>query len=192
MPHTKLINLLKKYGTIFEAEKQNIEKYFIPINLKKNQILIEKDLPCNKLFFINNGLLRAFYTNEKGNEVTRMFAWENRFITNTGSFKNLSANHETIESVKDSNVLMIQKKDFDNLMKSSANIKCIYADILEEYIAINIRRFEVINTLELCEKFQYLKQEFPNLVKDLNDRLLASFIGISRVHFVNYKHLLYN
>ena len=40
-------------------------------------------------------------------------------------------------------------------------------------------------TIETIEAAKYL-------VKDLNDRLLASFIGISRVHFVNNKHLLYN
>ena len=72
MSHEKLINLLNQYGTISEIEKLNIEKYFISAKIKKKQVLIEKYLPCNKLFFINNGLLRAYYINDKGKEITRM------------------------------------------------------------------------------------------------------------------------
>ena len=60
MENLLLIDYLKKYGTITEIEKQNIEKYFIPIYVKKKQILIDKNALCNKLFFVNKGLLRAY------------------------------------------------------------------------------------------------------------------------------------
>ncbi|QNS41775.1 cyclic nucleotide-binding domain-containing protein [Chryseobacterium manosquense] len=191
MNHEKLINLLKQYGTISETEQQNIENYFIPTQVKRKQVLIEKNSPCNKLFFINSGLLRAYYINEKGKEVTRMFAWEGRFLTNIGSFKILSENNETIECVKDANILSINRDDFERFMKSSLNIKSIYADLLEKYNILHIKRFEALHTFDLEKKLLHLKLDFPNLINDLNDNLLASFLGISRIHFANNKHLLH-
>ena len=191
MNHEKLINLLKQYGTISETEQQNIENYFIPTQVKRKQVLIEKNSPCNKLFFVNNGLLRAYYINERGKEVTRMFAWEGRFLTNIGSFKILSENNETIECVKDANILSINRDDFEKLMKSSLNIKSIYADLLEKYNILHIKRFEALHTFDLEKKLLHLKLDFPNLINDLNDNLLASFLGISRIHFANNKHLLH-
>ena len=191
MNHEKLINLLKQYGTISETEQQNIENYFIPTQVKRKQVLIEKNSPCNKLFFINSGLLRAYYINEKGKEVTRMFAWEGRFLTNIGSFKILSENNETIECVKDANILSINRDDFERFMKSSLNIKSIYADLLEQYNILHIKRFEALHTFDLEKKLLHLKLDFPNLINDLNDNLLASFLGISRIHFANNKHLLH-
>jgi CRP-like cAMP-binding protein len=191
MNHEKLITLLNQYGTISETEKQNIEKYFIPTLVKRKQVLIEKNSPCNKLFFVNNGLLRAYYINERGKEVTRMFAWEGRFLTNIGSFKILSENNETIECVKDANILSINRDDFEKLMKSSLNIKSIYADLLEKYNILHIKRFEALHTFDLEKKLLHLKLDFPNLINDLNDNLLASFLGISRIHFANNKHLLH-
>lgn len=191
MKHQKLITLLENYGSISDIEKQNIKKYFVPLTVKKGQTLIAKDSPCNYLFFVNSGYLRAFYTTENLKEVTRMIAWENRFLTNIVSFKNFTQNNETIECIKNAEILSIKRDDFNELMKLSTNLKSMYADILEEYTALHIRRFEALNSYDLTKKLQHLKHEFPNLIKELNDSQIASFIGISRIHFANNKHLLY-
>lgn len=191
MNHEQLLSFLYQYGNLSETEKQNIKKSFTLLQVKKKQILIEKNTPCNKLFFVNRGLLRAYYINDKGKEITRMVAWKERFITNIGSFKNLSINNETIECIKDGEVLSINREDFNNLMKSSPNLKSIYADILEEYTALHIKRFEVLNTFDLENKLLHLKQDFPNLIKELNDTLLASFLGMNRETFARNKNYLF-
>lgn len=187
--HEPLINFLGKYGILSETEKQNIRKLFVPLHVKKKQILVEKHSLCNKLFFVNKGLLRAYYLTEKGKEITRMFAWENRFLTNIVSFKNFSENNEIIDCIQNAEVLCISKTNFEILLNSSVIFKIIYIDLLEEYNALHIQRFEVLNTFNLEKKLLYLKQKYPNLIKILNDTQLASFLGISRIHFVNNKHL---
>ena len=180
MNHEKLITLLSKYGTISETEKLNVEKYFIPIEIKKKQVLIEKHAPCNKLFFINKGLLRAYYTNEKETEVTRMIAWENRFLTNIGSFKNVTENNETIECVENAEILYIDRINFEKLITSSLNIKSIYADIIEEYNILHIKRFEQLNSKDSLGKYKYFKENFYPLRNRINDSLLSSFLSVSR------------
>ena len=190
MKHEQLINFLQKYGTISELEKKNIKNYFIPLQVKKKQILIEKNSPCNKLFFINKGFLRAYYSNDNGKEITRMIAWENRFLTNIGSFKGFTENNETIESLENGEILCISRDHFDILMKSSFTLKNIYADILEMYNALHIKRFEALNTFDLDKKMNHLKQEFPHLIHKLSDTLLASLLGISRETYVRNKKVI--
>jgi len=180
MNHKKLITLLNQYGTISETEQQNIENYFIPTQVKRKQVLIEKNSPCNKLFFINNGLLRAYYTSEKGVEVTRMIAWENRFLTNIGSFKNMTENNETIECVENAEILYINRMNFEKLISSSLNIKSIYADIIEEYNILHTQRFEQLNCKDSLGKLKYFKENFHPLHNRINDSLLASFLSVSR------------
>lgn len=190
MKHEQLINFLQKYGTVSELEKKNVKNYFIPLQVKKKQILIEKNSPCNKLFFINNGFLRAYYSNDNEKEITRMIAWENRFLTNIGSFRGFTENNETIECLGNSEILCITRDHFDILMKSSSNLKSIYTDILEEYNALHIKRFEALNTFDLNKKLIHLKQEFPHLINKLSDTLLASLLGISRETYVRNKKLI--
>ena len=121
MKHEKLFALLEKYNKITEAEKIILKKLVTPLEIKKKQILIEKNSPCNKAFFVTKGLLRAYYIDDNGKEITRMFAWENRFLTNINSFKGFAENNETIECVKDAEVLCIKNTDFRTLLLSTPN-----------------------------------------------------------------------
>lgn len=180
MPHQPLINLLGKYGTINKQEELNIRKYFDTLNLEKKDILIESNKPCDKLFFVNRGLLRAYYTSIDGKETTRMIAWESRFMTNVVSFRNIAENKETIDCIEKADILHINRNNFDLLMKSSSNLKSIYTDILEEYNALHIRRFEQLNSENTLEKLKYFNENFPALKNRISDTFLASFISISR------------
>lgn len=190
MNHDQLFSLLENYGSISKSEKENITRYFKPLETKRKQILIEKKSPSDKLYFVIDGYLRAYYINEHDKEITRMIAWKNRFLTNLASFRSSSENNEVIESIRNSKVLYINREDFEVLMTSSQNLKNIYTDILEEYNALHVRRFESLHSFNLKKKFEYLKSEFPHLINELNDNVLASFLGISRIHYVNNKHLL--
>lgn len=188
MNHEKLITFLGHYGKISDSDKSNIRKHFVPLKVNKKQILIDKYSPCNKLFFVNSGILRTFCVSEKGREITRMFAWEKRFITNIASFKNNTENHEVIDCIKNSEILYINREDFYSIINSSLNLKNIYADLLEECNSFHVKRFEVLTTYNLEDKLLYLKEEFPTLLKELNDSLLASFLGLNRETFVRNKN----
>ena len=180
MEYENLFASLRVFGTISDDEENNIKKYFNVQKIKKNEILIEKNSPCNKLFFINDGLIRAYYINDKGNEVTRMIAWKNRFLTNIINFRNFADNLETIECIENGELLVIVKDDFIHLMQTSTNLKSIYGDILEEYNAMHIKRFQQLNTLLTRDKMIYFNQNFPTLRNRISDNVLSSFLAISR------------
>jgi CRP-like cAMP-binding protein len=105
---------MERYGKITEEEKEKIKEYFVLLEVKKKQIIVEKNSLCNKLFFVNEGLLRTYYIDKNGNEFTRRIAWENGFLTNMESFrKNGVENNETIECVENAIILQITKKDLE-------------------------------------------------------------------------------
>lgn len=178
--YSQLIELLKTYGEISENEELEIKKKFKYLKTNKKDVLIEKNKTCNKIFFINRGLLRAYYVNDKGNEITRTIAWENRFLTNIVSFKGFSMNNEIIECIETAEILFINKEDFDWLIYAFPNIKNIYSNLLESYNAFHIQRFEFLNTVDSEGKMKYFNENFKPLKNRLNDHLLSSFLSISR------------
>ncbi|MDO5616955.1 MAG: Crp/Fnr family transcriptional regulator [Cruoricaptor ignavus] len=190
MEYNHFITFIERYGYISEEDKKNLKVFSTLKKVKKKEILIEKGTPCNKIFFVKKGLLRAYYTDGNGREITRMFAWQNRFLTNICSFSNFEASNETIECIKDAEILSINKMDFDRLIKSSENFNKIYSVILEKCAALHLKRFEVLSSFDIQQKMLYLKNEYPFLRKELSDTLLASFLGISREYYVKHKHLL--
>lgn len=181
MHHDKLIQALEKYSPITDSDKRNITFSFNPIKVRQKVILISANELCNKLFFINNGLLRSFSTDNKGNEITRRIAWEGGFLTNMDNFReNANDSNEHIECIENAELLEISKKEFEILISSSVTLTCVYQIILEKYIAINIRRFQQLTSLNPTERLQYYNRNFPKLKNRISETVLATFLGISR------------
>lgn len=187
-----LLDTVKSYGSLSEDEQRLIINNFRVIYPNKKEILIRSGEDCDTLFFVNKGLLRAYYINEKGNEVSRMITREGKFLTNIRSFGKLEKNHETIQALEDSEVLCIKREDFYNMMGVSKQLNFLYSKILEEYTAMLILRFEMLNTGSIEKKLLHLQEDFPFLVDRVSDTLLASFLGISRETFVRNKQVLYS
>lgn len=181
MEHSQLIEVLRKYGDITDMEESNVKKRFHIINVKKNEKLIEATKNCDKLYFINKGLLRVYCIDCDGNEFTRRIAWEGDFLTNMDSFiKGGLSNNETIECIESGSVLQISKTDLDFLLSSSTTLLKIYQTILEKLVAINIRRHHHLSEASPMERLMYFNKNYPSLKNRINDRVLASFLSVSR------------
>lgn len=190
MEYEKIIQSISNYGNISNDDICLIKKSFSFTTFIKNQKIISCDNPCNKLFFVNSGFLRAYYLNDNGKEITRMIAWEGRFLTNIVSLKHFSINKEFFECIQNAEVLWIDRIKFDNLLAESLTLKHIYLNILEEYSAANIKRFEHMNTNNVEKKILHLKSDYPHLINKINDTILSSFLAMSRESFVRNKKLL--
>lgn len=194
MKHKLLIENLRKYGNISEKEESTIREVFLCVNTKKKDILINKDSLCNKLFYVNEGLLRTYYLDTAGNEFTRRIAWKNGFITNMNSFrKNGIENNETIECIENAEILEISKSQLDYLLATSENLLKIYQIILEKYMAFNIRRYQHITLSTPHERLNYFNENFPILKNRISDTVLATFLSLSRKTLVRTrKNLIKN
>jgi CRP-like cAMP-binding protein len=179
MPIQNFINFLKLKGDINNNDIENIKKYVCILDVNKNEILINSGKICDKLFFIHKGLLRAYHTNEKGLEVTRLICKENEFCTNLSSFKNLSISNETIQAIENSKILLITQKDFYNLINISSNLYKIYVDILEEFQSFNHYRLEFVTSYQPTEKLIIFKAKYPDIFKRINNKILASYLCLT-------------
>lgn len=176
-----LINHIEKYNVISEHEKNAIIHAFTLRKVRKKEILIEGGSSCDKLFFVNKGLLRTYYFDKNLNEFTRRIAWEGGFLTNMDSFrKQGKENLETIECIEDAEILQITYTDLEVLLSNSENLRNIYQSILEKYMAINIRRFQHISTATPLEKLEYFYENYPALKNRISNTILATFLLISR------------
>ncbi|MFT3946978.1 MAG: cyclic nucleotide-binding domain-containing protein [Agriterribacter sp.] len=191
MKHEPLIRLLKQYENITPEEEGYVKRYFSCHSFKKGGIILPAGFPCNKLIFVNKGLLRAFYDDENGRQITRMIAWENRFLTNLASFQNLSDSVETFECIEDAEVLLITRHDLKMLFRDSASLHNVYIKLLEEYSIINLNRLHLLSIEDVASKMRVLKTDYAHLIGRVNDNILASFLFISRSAFARHKSVLF-
>ncbi len=67
---------------------EEIKKHFEKVEFKKGEKLIKQGKTCKYLYFIEKGLGRSHFYNEKGKDITTWFFAENDVMTIVKSFFN--------------------------------------------------------------------------------------------------------
>ncbi|HRP90916.1 MAG TPA: hypothetical protein PKX92_12875 [Edaphocola sp.] len=180
MRYRQIISILNNEKTLTHEEEENIRKHFQFAKSKKYEIVLPCNSVCDKIFFINKGIIRAHFSNEKGKNVTRVIASENHFLTNMISFRTLSRSIEAFECLEDTEYIYITKGNLNALLERSPLFRIKYCEILEIYNANQINHIHSITNSDVCAKIQYLKSNYSNIIGRVSDQILASFIGVSR------------
>lgn len=186
--HFKLLfEYISSFGKVSCAEIERIKENTTLQIVKKREVLVKENEACNKLFFVNSGLIRSFYRNTNGQIVTRMLAAKNTFIGNMNGINGQFDNTETIECLENSEILVMNRINFSKILDEFPNLKGIYSEILEVYDVMNIKRFHLMSLESVPAKIKFFKDEYPHLIDKLSDSIFASFLGISRETIVRHK-----
>ena len=160
--------VLKSFGEKFQK-----------VELSKNQILLNQGEVCKKLFFLSRGICR-YYTYKEGDEVTTWFGFSNDFVTSFTSFFPGTPSYETIELLSDSELYFIHEKDFNDLKVNSSTFQELIIHFISQYTYQVEMRLLMIQTSTASEKYQYILNNEPELVLQIPNKHLASYLGVSR------------
>lgn len=166
--------------SVTDAELETILSYFIPVRLKKNEMLLSNGQNSQRTFFVVNGCLRIFFINEQGQDSTRYFAFENQFATALTSFITSEPSEEFIEAVEDSEVYYITHKNFYHLLDIIPQWEKFYRIYLETAYVNNTKRLMSFLVQDALEKYRQLLDENPVVVRRLSNKLVASYLNISQ------------
>jgi len=126
---------------------------FSEIQLKKNDYFAKEGEYSSKLAFISNGVMRAFFLNNTGNEYNKTFFTPSNFVAD---FRKLTSLYKTYPK-------------FESL-----------ARIIAEYkFAIKEKREIELVTMEATARYEIFKKEHPNLENLINQYHIASYLGIT-------------
>ena len=91
---------------------------FTPKQLRKNQYLLQEGDVCKHVAFIVKGALRQYSIDRKGIEHIVNLCIENWWVGDRESFTMLTPSRYNIDAVEDSELLLLTKADFQDLVSS--------------------------------------------------------------------------
>ena len=176
-----ITELLKKYGLTFN-QIEEISSKLIPISLKKGEIFIKYGDKTQKLGILINGLLYSTYRSEDGREwVSRFFYLPKNFIvSNHECFFFNKNSSESIMAYEDSQLLSINKRDFENLMDNYTQFERIVRILAEESYIQALNRIHILQSLTAEQRVKKFISEHKDLVLKVQRNLIASYLGIHR------------
>lgn len=175
-------NYLIRIEKVSDVDVANFVSIFSKFTCKKNEILLNNNQICDKIYYVETGALRTFYIDEKGVERTSSISLENEFCSNWASFHNLSYNNEFIQSLENSSIFYATHSDFYEVVNSSFELHKIYSKILEKIHIHQIKRFDIISNNSVIKRLEYFEKCFPNLRFRITNKILASFLNTTPEH----------
>ncbi|SEV90910.1 cAMP-binding domain of CRP or a regulatory subunit of cAMP-dependent protein kinases [Chitinophaga sp. YR573] len=158
-----------------EKELELILSYFKPLTIKKNELL-----GGQRMFFVVKGCLRIFFIQEDGQDITRYLAFENNFATALVSFISQEPSLEFIQTLENTELLYISRRDFHHLLDTIPLWDKFYRHYLEHAYVTNTNRLMSFITMDAIERYRILLKENPIIVQRLPNKIVASYLNISQ------------
>lgn len=175
----ELFNYIRKFGILNSEEELLIADGLQEITIEKGEHFIEAGKVSRKIAFVKEGVFRSLYYNKQGDDFTRYFIYEGRFIGDFYGFADQMPSLEYIEAVTDGTVLAIDLEHFKKLEKEITIWPVLFAK-LHAFVAEN--KLKVASTmLNLDAKSRYIHflNHYPGLANRVPQSMLASYLGIT-------------
>ena len=177
--HELLLNSVRSKIAISDDELKKLLTFFYPRKVKKRQYILNAGDVCQHLTFVEKGLLRSFYPDEKANEHVVQFASEGWWITDMGSFFSGEAALYNIEALEDTEMLLLPRTSHDMMMDAIPAMDRYFRLLLQNSLVASQER--VIRSMKDTAESRYL-----TLIRDYHDianraplQDIASYLGIT-------------
>ena len=149
--------------------------------VKKGEFIIEEGEICDKLYYIEKGLIRI-YRIEGDKEITTWFTKEGDFVTTVNSFHFGLPSKEYFEAIEDSVIYYINKKSYLYLVELSTNFAKFSMDELLTNLCEYQNQCEFLRTLSAQDRLKYIEIKYPYLLTRVKQKYLCSFLNIEATY----------
>jgi CRP-like cAMP-binding protein len=171
-------DILQEYYKISNLDWEISIKYFKPEFYTANTFFLKQDTISDKLGFVKSGLLYSFVYNVYLDEVTTHFFQAGDVVISIESFNNQVPTTENIFVFENAELLTITYSDIKELYKAVPIWQQICKDVAEMKNKDLINRTLQFQTLSATERYQQFCKKFPEIIKKVPLRLIASYLGI--------------
>ncbi len=170
-------NIPEYYG-LSEAELEISRKSYTPLTIKAKQFFLKEGAVSDKIGFVRSGILRAYFYDNNGNDITTNFFASGSLIVSFDSFNNQVPSRENIIAIEDSELLVITYHRQNELYELIPVWRQICKDVSDKKNQAMLARSVQFQTLSASERYQLFCKENPEIVKKVALRHIASYLGI--------------
>ncbi|MET1260700.1 Crp/Fnr family transcriptional regulator [Flagellimonas sp. DF-77] len=174
---------LKTYITAkVPLSERDIERfcgYFKARSLAKKAYLLKEGQRCRHYFFIRKGLLRSYFTDEKGKEVITSFAIERWWLTDIEGLSLQQPASVNIQALEETELWAISFDELETASREIPGIDRLFRIIAERrMVALQRRHYHYLRKSSQ-ERYAMIMKELPGFVQRIPQYMLASYLDMS-------------
>jgi CRP/FNR family transcriptional regulator, anaerobic regulatory protein len=166
--------------TVTDAALAYLSEGLSVSELKAKHFYIQANTIQKNIGFITSGLLRAFYIDENGKDITIRFVCENGFATDYSSFIQQKQSKYYFQCLEKTTIVNIP---FEHIQNGYNNFPMLekYGRVIAEEIIKNMQsRIESFQFYNAEERYLNFIENSPDLFNRVSLSYLSTYLGIER------------
>lgn len=181
------INTLKNFiGSVYPLKEEELEAFasgWQPFECKRKTILTAAGETERYLYFVLEGVQRAFYVGNDRQEATIVFTYAPSFSGLADSFLTQTPSKCFMETLTASRLLRTTYKNIELLMAKYPNIQKMILQQTGFILKGVLERQIELQCFSAEEKFRSLLKRSPHVLQLIPHKYLASYLGIDATTF---------
>jgi len=154
-----------------------------PFSVKRKTLLTSVNETERYLYFVTEGVQRAFYAGDDGKEATIVFTYPFSFSGVADSFLTQTPSKYFFETLTKSEFIRTSYQQIDELMKRHHNFETLIRKATSFSLAGVLERQIELQCFSAEQKFKTLLKRSPHVLRLIPHKYLASYLGIDATTF---------
>jgi CRP-like cAMP-binding protein len=146
----------------------------------KGQYVVQNGDVCKYENFVLSGCLKAFYIDNEGQEHILMFAIENWWIADLGSFISQTPADLNVQCLENCELVQIQYDDLQELYTAIPKLERFFRIIIQKAFVAAQKRIINNFTLPAIERYLQFRDHYPTIEQRVPQYMIASYLGITK------------
>lgn len=162
--------------------------YFNEKKYPKGSTILSMGENTQTVCFIKEGIVRGFYINDEGDEITKCFSAEGTWCCIYNMLRP-SPSKFWIEALEDCIMIQISVDKLKNMIDTVPEFQRLYAKLCEEAFIHNDERNVNFQKMKAKERYLLFIHQYPDIEKRVKQEYIASYIGITPTSLSRIKGL---
>jgi CRP-like cAMP-binding protein len=174
-----LLNHLRQFGHLSSEDTSLITQHVQTVQLSANAYFLEAGHVCRNIAFIAEGVMRVFFYDRTGHELSRYFIAENQYAVDLQSFNTQTVSSEYIQAVTNCTLLLISRPALTLFEQHIHDWAVISRKITEDALLKKVFAQPYLLGQDATTRYVTFVEQNPALANRIPMMHLASFLGIT-------------
>ena len=165
---------------VTKVELEYLQSGLTVTDLKSKHFYIHANTIQKEIGFVFSGLLRAFYVDKDGKEISVNFIREGKYLTHYSAFITQTPCKYYFQCIEPSIIVNLSYKHIQEGYNKFTNLERYGRLVAEEVLKVQQRRIESFLFDNAETRYLDFAKENPDLFNRVSLSYLASFLGIER------------
>ncbi|MFM8911478.1 MAG: Crp/Fnr family transcriptional regulator [Flammeovirgaceae bacterium] len=146
----------------------------------KGQFLVQQGDVCKHESFVLSGCLKTFYTDAEGQEHIVMFAIENWWTADLGSFITQTPARYNVQCLDNTEVVQLSFEALEELYQKVPKLERFFRIIIQRAFASSWHRITDLHSIPAKERYLKFREQYPAIEQRVPQYMIASYLGITK------------